>query len=109
MSDQAVYACACFPFLITAVQASSQASLGHEQTTAFVSLSCAIVVVYGTLIFVYLCRYRVFSKSAARKQLDRKIDFGREKRMKSSHDQYAALNRFLHRLKANSDKELSER
>ena len=91
------------------VQAPSQASLGHEQTTAFVSLSCAIVIVYGTLAFVYLCRYRVFSGAAVRKQLDQEIDFRREKTLKSSQDQYAALNRFLHRLKANSGKEVSER
>lgn len=106
MADQTVRLFVCFLFVITTVQASS---FGHEQTTAFVSLSCAIVIVYGTLAFVYLYRYRVFSNSTARKQLDQEIDFRRERRMKSSQDQYAALNRFLHRLKANSSREVSER
>ena len=95
-----------FTFLLCMASADAQAELprNNQHQIAFVFLFFAVFIVYGTLLVVYLCRYRFFPPAP-----DRRAHFSSSERLKSIPDQYSAINRLLHRLKADTDKEKNER
>lgn len=64
----------------------------EQNRVPFVFLVFAIILVYGTLIVVYLFRNRLFKRSVDRSTI---------KHQKSFPDRYFLINRCLHRLKAN--------
>lgn len=73
-------------------------STTNQYEVPFVFLSFAITIVYITLLFVYIFRYRIFKKSIPI-EIDSQGNFFNYNRILPKYDQYYKLNRFLYRLK----------
>ena len=92
-----------FPSLLTVSSAESDVSTHSQYQVPFLFLSVAIAIVYCTLLFVYIFRYRIFRKSATI-EIDSQGNSSQHNGMQlQKDDRYFALNRFLHRLKTNGD------
>jgi hypothetical protein len=89
---------------MTSADGQAELPRNNQHRVAFVFLAFAVFIVYGTLLVVYMCRYRFFTPAP-----DRRTHFSSNERLKSIPDQYVAINRWLHRLKADTDKEKNER
>ena len=81
-------------YLVTTKGESDNSTLNQYQVP-FIFLSFAIAIVYFTLLFVYVFRYRIFRKPVPIK-IGSQSRFSNRHRIPIKHD---VLNRLLHRLK----------